>query len=89
MREQNVETYTHELGHALESKNNIETSFKAFVKGKIKPITSYAASKPSTESFAEAFAYYQNDPEWMKNNQPDLYRWFEYLKEHGSPLPTP
>ena len=31
---------------------------------------------------------YQNDPEWMQNNLPDLFAWFETVKKTGSP-PTP
>ncbi|MBI2753361.1 MAG: DUF4157 domain-containing protein [Betaproteobacteria bacterium] len=88
VRETAVETYTHELGHALAPQNKIEESFAAFVKKKkINPITWYAASKPATESFPEAFAYYQSDPEWMQTNLPEMFAWFETLKKNGSPPP--
>jgi len=88
VRETAVGTYTHEFGHALGPQNKIEESFKAFVaKKKVKPITWYAASKPNTESFPEAFAYYQNDPEWMQSNLPELFAWFETVKKTGSPPP--
>jgi hypothetical protein len=86
VRPASVETYVHELGHVLGGQNKIEESFKDFVKKKgIKPVTGYAASKPATESFPEAFALYQSDPEWMKNNLPDLFTWFEAVKKTGSP----
>jgi hypothetical protein len=79
-------TFSHELGHALESQAGIEAAFKAFVaKNKIKPMTWYAASKPTAETFPEAFALYQNDPEWMETNLPDLFSWFETLSRTGSP----
>jgi hypothetical protein len=90
VRQKSVEAYSHELGHALGSQNNLEKAFKAFVKSHgINPISSYAASDVKQESFPEAFAYYQTDPEWMQNNLPDLYNWFDYVKKNGSAPPTP
>lgn len=79
-------TFTHELGHALETQGGIEAAFAKFVKDKkIKPMTWYAGSKPATETFPEAFAIYQNDPEWLETNLPDLFSWFETLSSTGSP----
>ena len=79
-------TFVHELGHIIGLQNNIETAFAAFVRRKgIKPVTKYATSKPVTESFPEAFALYQLDPEWMKSNIVDLYNWFETVKRSGKP----
>ena len=90
VRQADVETYTHELGHALGSQAGIEAAYTAFVaKKKIKPITWYAASDPGGESFPEAFSLYKNDPEWMKNNLPDLFTWFETVKTTGKPPITP
>jgi hypothetical protein len=85
VRPASVETYAHELGHVIGAQHKIEDSFKDFVKAKgIKPLTKYATSKP-TESFPEAFALYQTDPEWMSHNLPDLFTWFETVKKTGSP----
>lgn len=79
-------TYTHELGHALGTQNGIEAAFNKFVADKkIKPTTWYAKSKPATESFPEAFAIYQSDPEWMRTNLPDLSAWFDTLSKTGKP----
>lgn len=79
-------TFVHELGHIIGLQNNIESAFAAFVKRKgIRPVTRYATSKPVTESFPEAFALYQLDPEWMKTNIVDLYNWFETVKRSGKP----
>lgn len=79
-------TFTHELGHALETQGGIEAAFAKFVKDrKIKPMTWYAGSKPASETFPESFAIYQNDPEWMETNLPDLFSWFETLSRTGSP----
>ena len=52
-------------------------------------ILRYAASDPGGESFPEAFSLYKNDPEWMKNNLPDLFTWFETVKTTGKPPITP
>jgi hypothetical protein len=48
------------------------------------PMTKYAASAPSTEFFPEAFAIYNADPEWMQNNLPDMFAWFEKLAKSGA-----
>jgi hypothetical protein len=45
---------------------------------KIEPVTWYAASNPKDEFFPEAFTLI-GDPEWLKGNRPDLFRWFETL----------
>lgn len=79
-------TFSHEFGHAIEKKSGIEAAFKKFVGDKkIKQMTWYAVSKPATETFPEAFAIYQNDPEWMQTNLPELYAWFETLNATGAP----
>ena len=52
------------MGHVIGSQNKIEDSFKDFAKKRgIKPITKYAVSKPTTETFPEAFAIYQTNLE--------------------------
>lgn len=58
----------------------MKDSFQALVKAKkIKPVTWYAASKPIDEFFPEAFTLYIGDPEWLRANRPDLFRWFETI----------
>lgn len=81
-------TYIHELGHVVSNTDpQIQKSFNALVKRKaIKPVTSYGATK-AAEFFAEAFALFHGDPEWMQNNIIDLYRWFETFTTSGTPPP--
>jgi hypothetical protein len=77
-------TYAHEIGHLVGYSAGIEKAFNLFVRKKgIKPITQYAIKDPSKEFFPEAFAVYQMDPEWMRMNQPDLFKWFETLSKTG------
>jgi hypothetical protein len=79
-------TYAHELGHTVADLPGVQKAFDAFVKAKnIKPVTWYAASKPPTELFPEAFALYQSDPGWLKTNWPDLSNWFDTLSTTGKP----
>ena len=86
VRSEDVMTIAHELGHVIGSQLGIEAAFRAFVKSKkIKPITWYDEINPAIESFPEAFAIYQTDPEWMKTNLPDLYAWFGTLSGTGKP----
>ncbi len=54
----------------------------------IQPITWYAASDAPKELFAESFGLYYSDPEWLKENWPDLYNFFNNLDKTGMP-PTP
>lgn len=89
VREASVQTYIHEFGHVFADKASLEAPFQAFVKAKkIPPLTWYAKTKV-TEQFPEAFALYQTDPEFMKNNAPDLFTWFEELKKTGKPPKKP
>ena len=84
VRERGTLLFTHELGHVIEGKNNVRAKFNAFVKKKkIKSPTAYAASNKSKEFFPEAFSLFQNDPEWMQANLPDLFQWFETLSQTG------
>jgi hypothetical protein len=83
-------TVVHEVGHAVGSQASIEAAFKAkFDTGpdKVEPITDYAKKKPVTESFPEAFALYNTDPQWMKENLLVMYEWFEVLAKTGAPPP--
>lgn len=74
--------FAHELGHMLASMPGAKEAFEAAVATKkIKPVTWYAASNPKSEFFAEAFALYVGDPEWLKSNRPDLFGWFEMFSK--------
>jgi hypothetical protein len=80
-----VEGFAHELGHVVGHQAGIESKFNAFVKdNKIKAVSWYGASGKS-EPFPEAFAFYHTDREWVKNNQPKLFSWFETLRLTGKP----
>jgi hypothetical protein len=72
--------FAHELGHVIAAMPGVKQSFEGLVKAKkIKPVTWYAASNPKDEFFAEAFALYTGDPEWLKTSRPELFSWFETL----------
>jgi hypothetical protein len=78
-------TFAHELGHVVAATPGVKESFDGLVRTKmIKPVTWYAASKPKDEFFPEAFALYVGDPEWLSDNRPDLFRWFETLSGNKS-----
>jgi hypothetical protein len=81
-------TFAHELGHTVANLPGVKKAFDDFVKAKkIKPVTWYAASNPPSELFPEAFALYQSDPEWLRQNWPDLSNWFDTLSTTGKPPP--
>ena len=78
-------TIVHELGHVVGG-TAVKKQFDKFIKKEgIKPFTHYAADFPEREFFAEAFQLYQTDPEWMSNNLPRLFAWFEVLARTGKP----
>jgi Domain of unknown function (DUF4157) len=88
VRQSSTMTAVHEFGHIVENKNGIKSAFSAFVaKNKIKPITWYAAAKPASDFFTEAFSLFHADPEWMKSNIPMMHAWFETLSQSGKPPP--
>jgi hypothetical protein len=81
-------TFAHELGHTVANQPSMKKAFDDFVKAKkIKPVTWYAASNPPSELFPESFALYFSDPEWLKQNWPDLYRFFFTLDKTGKAPP--
>ena len=89
-----AQPFAHELGHTVEKlpglrkKETIQQDFDRLVAAKIiKPITWYAASDPPKELFAESFGLYYTDPEWLQQNWPDLYRFFDHLDKTGMPPP--
>lgn len=72
--------FAHELGHIVAAMPGVQKDFDGLVKAKkIEPVTWYAASNPKDEFFPEAFTLFLGDPEWLKINRPDLFRWFETL----------
>jgi hypothetical protein len=72
--------FAHELGHMVAATPGVKEGFDGLVRTKkIKPVTWYSASNPTTEFFPEAFALYLGDPEWLKGNRPDLFKWFDTL----------
>ena len=46
------------------------------------PITSYAGSSPK-EFFAEAYAAWRADPEYLQANAPRAFNWFEALSSQA------
>jgi len=79
--------FAHELGHVVARRDPaVKKAFDKLVAAKaIKPITWYAASDPSNEFFPEAFALFYGDPEWLKNNRPDLFDFFAALDKIPPP----
>jgi hypothetical protein len=74
--------FAHELGHMVAAMPGMKEAFEGLVKTKkIKPVTWYSASNPKDEFFPEAFTLYIGDPEWLKANRPDLFRWFDTLRD--------
>jgi hypothetical protein len=78
---------THEFGHVTEKSDEILKKFNAFVASEgIQPITEYSAGDPK-EFFAETFALFNTDPEWLKANQPKLFEWVAAVSKTGKPPP--
>ena len=89
---------THELGHAVgntflgtkQGSPTIVSQFNKFTKDlALVPVTTYARSNSGvgttdTEYFPEAFMLFNNDPEWLFNNQHPTYIWFLYLQQTGT-----
>jgi Mlc titration factor MtfA (ptsG expression regulator) len=66
----------------------VQKAFDRLVVAKnIKPVTWYAASDPPKELFPEAFALFYSDPQWLQQNWPDLFSFFETLDRTGKPPP--
>jgi hypothetical protein len=89
-----IETPLHEFGHVVGEKAGIKDAFeKQFTAAKAvfktAPITWYAKSDPPKEFFAEAFALFHADPEWMHTNLPHMFDWFQTLSRTGKPPPPP
>jgi hypothetical protein len=81
-----AETFAHELGHVVSYGYGVQQAFDELVADKgIKPITWYAAKDPPKELFPEAFALFYSDPEWLQNNWPDLFKFFDDLDKAGPP----
>lgn len=75
-----IMAFAHELGHVVAAAPGMKESFDGLVRAKkIKPVTWYAASNPKDEFFPEAFSLYVGDPEWLRGNRPDLFKWFDTL----------
>ncbi len=89
---------THELGHAVgntllgnkQSDPTIQSQFNKFVKDLgLTAVTTYARGNTGigstdTEYFPEAFMLFNDDPEWLFNNQYQTYTWFLYLQQTGT-----
>jgi hypothetical protein len=78
----------HEMGHALSTTDGAQAAFnKKFVDAKAKvhtaSITWYAEKDRPVEFFPEAFAIYNQDPEWMRVNVPAMFLWFEEFAKTG------
>lgn len=89
---ESVETPIHEFGHAIGEQAGIQGAFnKKFEASKAKlraaPITAYAGTNPEIEFFPEAFALYNADPTWMKENLREMFDWFQTLSKTGTAPP--
>jgi hypothetical protein len=81
-------TAIHEMGHAVSTTDGAQAAFnKKFVDVKAKvhtaSITWYAEKDRPGEFFPEAFAIYNQDPEWMRVNLPTMFAWFEEFAKTG------
>ena len=84
-----VGIFAHELGHVISYNPDVQKRFDQLVRDKgIRPVTWYAASDPPNELFPEAFALYYSDPQWLKQNWPDLYNFFDVLDKTAPPAPA-
>jgi hypothetical protein len=87
-------TVVHELGHVTGWSAGMLAEFnKRFVGAaatlRTAPMTWYAATAQDTEFFPEAFAIYNADPEWMRTNLPEMFKWFESLSKSGTAPTSP
>jgi Domain of unknown function (DUF4157) len=81
-----TQPFAHELGHVVSYVPGVQKAFDDLVKAKgIKPITWYAGSDPPKELFPEAFSLFYLDPEWLRQNWPDLFNFFDALDKAGPP----
>ncbi len=85
VRSSAVEGITHELGHVVGFQAGIASKFNArFGKSASGKVSWYAATSKG-EMFPEAFAFYNTDPQWMEDNHPAMFKWFETLGKTGKP----
>jgi hypothetical protein len=83
-----VMTALHEMGHAVSATDSVQAAFNTkFVNARAKvhtaSVTWYAESDRPGEFFPEAFAIYNQDPEWMRVNLPPMFAWFEEFAKTG------
>lgn len=82
-RHANIQPIAHEFGHAISYRDNNLRNFIAFAnKHGLEPISNYARTS-NAEFFAESYATFVGDPEYLKHNRPKLWRWFSYLAAQG------
>src|SRR5215470_5268201 len=76
--------FAHELGHVVAHQPGVQKAFDTLVRDKgIRPITWYAGTNPPDELFPEAFSLFYLDPQWLHENWPDLFTFFEALDRTG------
>lgn len=69
-----INTYVHELGHQVQYKSKAFKLPKGFHYSELP--TSYAGYN-AKEAFAESFTQYMFDPDGLKTNSPNLFRWVD------------
>jgi hypothetical protein len=80
------QTFAHELGHVVARLPGVQRAFDALVRDTgISPITWYAGTNPPKELFPEAFSLFYLDPQWLHENWPDLFNFFDALDRTGPP----
>jgi hypothetical protein len=83
---ESTQTFAHELGHVVSRAPAVQRAFDTLVREKwIRPITWYAGSNPPRELFPEAFSLFYLDPQWLHENWPDLFNFFDALDRTGPP----
>ena len=84
VRSSAIESVAHELGHVVGYQASIASKFKTLFRKSGGTVSWYAAASKG-ERFPEAFAFYHTDPQWMEDNHPKMFKWFETLRKTGKP----
>jgi hypothetical protein len=78
--------FLHELGHAATYRTPaIEREFNAWIGRNRQTSPTWYAATSAHERFPEFFALFHTDPHFLCERYRDVFTWFTYLANHGSP----